>query len=293
MNGNIGVIIPTYNRKECLRSVLNCLKKQTGLNVEINTIVIVDGSTDGTFEMLETEFPDVLVICGDGNWWYTKCINVGLKRAIEEKCDYMLTLNDDVFFDEKYLVNLMMEGKKCKGDYIIGSSSFTQTSPHRITFSGVKSLIKWRLKELNYIRKFSIVDVSNLNGIKPSINLSGRGMFFNVGLINKIGLLDENLRQYSSDTDFSYRAYKSGITVAVSYDAKIFENEKLTSVGALYNKTSFKDYMRSFSNPYSVNSLQKNIYYFKKHGNRLLLPVYLVFITFASIYVFFNKYRKV
>jgi len=50
------VVIPTFNRKDCLREALRSSFAQT---VPVEAIVIDDGSTDGTEEMMRQEFPDV------------------------------------------------------------------------------------------------------------------------------------------------------------------------------------------------------------------------------------------
>ena len=77
----LSVIIPTYNRKNYLSSLLAQLKKQVLSNVEMSIIAVVDGSTDGTPEMLGSKFPEVSIVHGNGQWWWTKSINEGCKFA--------------------------------------------------------------------------------------------------------------------------------------------------------------------------------------------------------------------
>jgi glycosyltransferase involved in cell wall biosynthesis len=50
------VVIPTYNRKDCLRQAIASAFTQT---VPIEVIVLDDGSTDGTPDMVRSEFPQV------------------------------------------------------------------------------------------------------------------------------------------------------------------------------------------------------------------------------------------
>jgi GT2 family glycosyltransferase len=79
----IGAIIPTFNRAASLKTILACLKQQT---LSVIPIVVVDGSTDGTLEMLAADFPSAIVVRGDGNWWYTRSINEGIKKARQLNC---------------------------------------------------------------------------------------------------------------------------------------------------------------------------------------------------------------
>ena len=287
----IAAIIPTFNRKEHLRNVLVDLYNQILNNSKIEIIAIVDGSSDGTLEMLKGEYPEVHIIQGTGNWWYTKCINEGIKYAQSLKAYYFLTLNDDIRFDSCYIKNLLEVIYKEGEDCIVGSVSYTLSEPHRITFGGIKKIIKWRMKEINYYRKFTKIKPNMLSGYKPTVNLSGRGVLFPIRLIEKIGYYDEKLVQYGSDTDFTYRAYKAGIKTFVSYDARIFENEKLTGKGMAYNNPLLSEFIKSYFNRYSNNSIKKNIYYYFKHGNVILLPLYIGIMVLAAIRVYFFKYK--
>ena len=63
----LGVIIPTFNRKSYLKAVLTqLLSQKKNASVEVIPVVVVDGSTDGTYEMLDAEFPTVHVVKGSG-----------------------------------------------------------------------------------------------------------------------------------------------------------------------------------------------------------------------------------
>jgi len=53
------VVITTKNRKEELRDALSSVLRQLGVRLEV--IVIDDGSTDGTTEMLRSEFPSIRI----------------------------------------------------------------------------------------------------------------------------------------------------------------------------------------------------------------------------------------
>jgi len=292
MSTKVAVIIPTYNRKEQLGGVLDCLKRQQVSGAKLEVVVVVDGSSDGTLSMLAESHPNIHVVNGNGELWYTRSVNAGLKRAEDLKPDYFLTLNDDVFFDDNYLSHFLSLAAGQKGNFLIGSVSYTSSAPYRITFSGVEKVNPFTLKETNYYQKFSVVSPSTISGVKPSANLSGRGMFFPASLLTAIGYFDERFPQYGSDTDFSYRATKMKIPVLISFDARIFEFEKLTSKGAAYNKPSASEYYSSLFNVHSVNSIKKSLLYYRKHGKKILLPLYSLYLVAGTVFVYFFKYRQ-
>jgi GT2 family glycosyltransferase len=263
---HIGAVIPTFNRAGSLKTVLTCLRQQQ--SIPLTPIVVVDGSTDGTLEMLAVEFPSAVVVHGDGNWWYTRCINEGIKKARQLSCTHVLTLNDDLILGPEYIATIVNDHKTAGPDSIIGSISLSATTPRLITFCGVSRITR-ALKEFNYLPKFSPVDEHTLSGVRPSIVLSGRGILYPMTTFDRLGLYDERLVQYSSETDFTYTASRRGIPVMISYNARVYENVRLTSAGAVYNNPSLRALLRSFRNKYSINSWYKTRYFAIKHRGRV------------------------
>ena len=80
----IYIVIPVYNRKEFTHQCLLSIIKQTNKNFKI--IIVDDRSTDGTREMINSEFPEIILLKGDGNLWWTRAINLGVKYALKHGC---------------------------------------------------------------------------------------------------------------------------------------------------------------------------------------------------------------
>jgi len=267
----IGAVIPTFNRAGSLIKILACLEKQVfrERTIFLVPIVVVDGSTDGTLEMLAQEFPAIAIVRGDGNWWYTRSINEGIKKARQLDCNFILTLNDDIIFSPDYVDTLVGDYYSSGPGSVIGSVSLSAGEPRLITFSGV-SKVNFALKEFNYFPKFSPSAEATLSGLLPSVVLSGRGILYPAEIFDRFGLYDEKLVQYSSETDFTYTASRNGVPVMISYNARVYENIRLTSVGAVYNNPSVNALVRSFRNKYSINSFFKTRYYSIKHRGPFL-----------------------
>jgi peptidoglycan/xylan/chitin deacetylase (PgdA/CDA1 family)/GT2 family glycosyltransferase len=90
----LSVIIPTYNRAERLRACLQALTLQTQPSTDFEVIVVVDGSTDGTREMLATlAVPFPLTVL----WQENRGQNVGRNLGVETaRGRYLLFLDDDI-----------------------------------------------------------------------------------------------------------------------------------------------------------------------------------------------------
>ena len=120
-----------HNRRDltvlCLRS-LSRIKKE---NLEVYTIIVDDGSTDGTDEAIEREFPDVEVIKADGNLWFTEGTNVGVRAALKHNPDYILMINDDQVFDSRFLEYMVETAEKYPRS-VVGSLLLLWDVPHKL-----------------------------------------------------------------------------------------------------------------------------------------------------------------
>ena len=112
VSGLISVIIPTYNRRALVQEALASVVEQTWQNIEI--IVVDDGSTDGTFERLNTwknDNPNVaLTLLYQVNSGVATARNNGLAHAKGEFL-YMLDSDDLIFPDAlETLVKSLLAG---------------------------------------------------------------------------------------------------------------------------------------------------------------------------------------
>ena len=87
------IVIPVFNRKNFTKECL--LSLQTQSRKDFSVVVVDDGSTDGTAQMLEKEFPEIIVVKSDGNLFWTAATNLGIQIALEKGATYVMTLNND------------------------------------------------------------------------------------------------------------------------------------------------------------------------------------------------------
>ncbi|MFC2113491.1 glycosyltransferase family 2 protein [Bacteroidota bacterium] len=289
----LAVIIPTHNRSSLLKNLLSQMFLQKGNTfLEISVIIIDDGSRDGTREMLNVDFPDVHVIDGTGEWWYTKSMNEGFGYAIGFKPDYLLTLNDDVELHENYFAKVYDTIKSIPCESIVGSASFTISKPHKIVTSGNI----WKFRPLGVskprIPMFNKIDPNELRGCFKSEILSGRGMLIPIHVLMKLNMFDEKFIQYHSDGDFCLRGNKLGIPVLISYDMRLFIHHELTSGSTSYIRKSMRSTLKSFSDPYSRNYLKSKVLFANRHYSRFFMPVTVIaFILLIILKSIFTKER--
>jgi glycosyltransferase involved in cell wall biosynthesis len=97
--GLVSVIIPAYNRVDYIEQAVASALAQSYPSVEV--IVVDDGSTDGTYQLLEQRFGNAIRLMthpGHENRGQSASINLGLAHAAGE---YIAILDSDDYFSER------------------------------------------------------------------------------------------------------------------------------------------------------------------------------------------------
>jgi GT2 family glycosyltransferase len=79
---DVAVVIPNYNGERWLPGVLESVRAQTVAPVE--TLVVDDGSTDGSTALIAERFPEVRVVALGGNGGFARAANAGIRAVSAE-----------------------------------------------------------------------------------------------------------------------------------------------------------------------------------------------------------------
>lgn len=116
------VIIPTYNEKENIESIIRAVFAQ---EVAFELLIIDDGSPDGTANIvkkLQKEFPDRLhILERKGKLGLGTAYIAGFKWALERKYDYVFEMDADFSHNPNDLVKLYKACSEGGADVAIGS----------------------------------------------------------------------------------------------------------------------------------------------------------------------------
>lgn len=113
----VSVIIPVYNSEEYLKKCLDSLVAQSLQEIEI--IVVDDGSTDGSWQLIESlaNKDNRIVPVRQRNKGVSVARNTGLQQASGE---YVGFVDSDDFVDPDYFKNLYHTGKQQEADIVSG-----------------------------------------------------------------------------------------------------------------------------------------------------------------------------
>jgi len=251
----IFIVIPVHNRKDFTRGCLISLKRQTLQNFKV--VVIDDGSTDGTGKMVREEFPDVILLKGGGNLWWTGATNLGVEYVLTQadQDDYVLTLNDDTIVRSDYL-QILLDSALKHPDSLVGSISVSNEDESTVVDAGVR--INWlTAKYTNLARGRRYKDILHESSSIQKVDvLPGRGTLIPIEVFQKVGLYDfKHLPHYGADYEFSRRGNMKGYNLLINYKAIVISNVKITGLNNRVTRLKWGDLTKSFFSIRSANNL--------------------------------------
>lgn len=212
MTRRIAAILTVFNRKDdtlrCLRSLAN----QAGLDSELTVFVVDDASTDGTAAAVQSEFPDVRLLHGDGTLFWNGGMRLAFGSALAEGFDFYWWLNDDVDLDDDALTRLLStadslaEGGQTPG-IVVGS--MRQPEQGHVTYGGVVRNDPWRPFQ------FSLVEPHDAHPV-PALTMNGNCVLIPSAVGHNLGNLSPDFRQKMGDFDYGLRAQRNGYQVWVA-----------------------------------------------------------------------------
>jgi GT2 family glycosyltransferase/glycosyltransferase involved in cell wall biosynthesis len=125
----VSVVVPTRNRKEKLLTCLDALARQSVLPQEFEVLVVDDGSTDGTGEVVAScRYPFTLRYCRQEQGGPGTARNLGIEQAAGE---LILFIGDDILADERLLEEHLVAhaGSSAPGMAILGRIDWPDTIP--------------------------------------------------------------------------------------------------------------------------------------------------------------------
>jgi GT2 family glycosyltransferase len=194
-------IIPSWDGKELLEVVLPSLERQTFRDFAV--VVVDNGSTDGSLEYLEREWPDVTVIGLPENQGFASAVNRGLDAT---KSELVALLNNDLELDPQWLKILVRELDAHPDAGSSGGKLLKYFERHLI--DGAGEIVSWYGtfgKRGEGERDVGQYDRGEyLFGVNAGASLYRRSVF------DTVGQFDEDYFAYVEDIDLHLRAQLVG-----------------------------------------------------------------------------------
>jgi GT2 family glycosyltransferase len=196
----ISVIIVNWNRRELLRASLQSLGRQTG--AEFETIVVDNGSSDGSADMAECEF-GCRVIRNRENRGFCAANNQGIAAA---RGEFVALLNNDAEAEPGWLASLQVafDGRPEIG--MAASKILVWEDPRRIDKVGHLIYPDGQ----NRGRGTGAIDEGQFDRVEECLWPDGCAAMYRKSMLDEIGGFDEDFFAYADDAELGLRARIAG-----------------------------------------------------------------------------------
>jgi glycosyltransferase involved in cell wall biosynthesis len=202
-------IIPVRNRRADTEAILQQLIPQIAVRehdaADFGIFVADDGSEDGTPELIRRKFPQVHLLRGTGDWWWTGAIAHGMSLVLTQTdAQYLIWLNDDLQLASDFIENLQKVFSTPQFQAaIIGGIVRDRAHPDWLIFSGLV-----QGQPVRQIQQFAEHDWLLADTLNGNIVVIPRT------LATQLGLPDtQRFPHYGGDYEYTERAKKAGFSL--------------------------------------------------------------------------------
>ena len=275
----IGIVTITYNSEKVLVPFIDCIFKQTYSN--FNLYVVDNNSSDNTCDLLsEIKDDRVVLIKNQKNLGVAKGNNQGILKSIDDNCDQILLINNDVEFEIKLLEKLILAQEKSNSSLVSPKINYF-SSKNKIWYAG-----SWFNKKRGFLpihRGMGEIDCSQYDMVEQVEYSPTCCCLITKKVFEDVGLMDEDYFVYFDDTDFSYRVLNDGRHKMIYYPFVKFYHK----VGSLTNSFDKKQYRGDF---FIKQNISNHIFFLKKIGS-LFAYTYIFWMFFKNNIRFFVNPR--
>lgn len=286
----LGIIILNYNTADdcvnCVDSIFLTLN-----DISYHIYIVDNCSTDDSFKVLNSKYNNneyVSILLADKNGGFSYGNNLGIYKAQEDACDYLLISNPDVIYYDNSIESMIESIRKEKKIAVVGPSCKSLDEDESQLFRKPYNTLIYTFskKPFRYFRFFKFLQ----SEYYPSNN-DKKGLFIFNGMVRgccflietklfeELELFDDNLFLYCEEWVIAKKMQSKNYLCACDFNSRILHKEASSTNKKGSAFQTFHLYLSSF-------------YYMKIYNktNYLILFIfYLSNIIAFGIRAIFNK----
>ena len=194
------VVVPSYNGQELLTSLLLSLAQQT---LEHEVVVVDNGSTDATCDVVAERFPDARLLPLPENLGFGRALNRGVRASTAST---IVFLNNDVVCEPEFLERICLALEPSRGVVMAGGVLVQAEQPDRIDSAGM--VFDETLFAYDYLRgdPVEILD----DGVADPLGPCAGAAALDRAAFEAVGGFDERFFAYLEDVDLVARMITTG-----------------------------------------------------------------------------------
>lgn len=259
---SISVIVPSLNGRGVIGALIKSIYQQNYPG-QIKIVVVDDGSTDGTYQYVQKNWPEIKIFRFATSRGSAPALNKGAAMA---KGEFILATNDDVIFAKnamKALVNCWYSQKN------VGIVTGKMFGPGRkFAIPGFR---------INHFLGYHPYDLANRDKIREADWAVGACLLIKRDLLIKVGYFDPKFIFCGEEYDLSFQVKRLGLKILYAPKAVFYHSFRRTfraSADAL-----FAHYRGKFRYMFKNANLEHLL---------VFLPMQLIFVP--MVYIFQNKW---
>jgi len=217
----VSVIIATWNGRRYLEPCLEAVAAQEGIEAEV--IVVDNGSTDGTVDLVRGRFPHVRLVTLAENRGFAGANNAGAREA---RGRFVAFLNNDTVADPGWL-RALRGGIDPAAGFLLTTSRLVYMHDASVVDSAGDGVFRW-----GGAFKHHHGAPAHLAAVSREVfGICGGACLVSKAVFDEVGGFDEDFFFSHEDVDLSYRARLRGYRCRYVADAVVRHHGSGTSGG--------------------------------------------------------------
>ena len=221
---DVSIVIVNWNTREFLRAALTSCQQHSG-DLRTEVIVVDNGSSDGSGQMVREQFPDAMLLENSDNVGYVAACNQAMRRA---QGRYFLMLNSDAELTDGCLPEMV---RIMDSHYDIGTvgaqlvfpDGSPQPSGHRQLTLFTRLLPPWIVRHMERPRQ---QPVQTGGGFYDVGWILGTCQLVRAETVAQVGMMDERIYMWWDDADWCLRMARAGWRRGLAMAATCVHHER-------------------------------------------------------------------
>jgi len=222
----LSVVLVNWNTRGLLRQCLQSVYSSAGQDADMEVLVVDNGSSDGSAEMVRSDFPRATLMQSAENLGFARANNLGIR---ESSGDYLLLLNSDTEVVGDAIPRLLAfadrnPGVGMVGPMLLNPDGTVQSSRRRFptvatAFLESTILERW-FPQSPTLQRFYVLDRGD-DETQQVDWLVGAALLARREAVAQAGPLDEGYFMYSEELDWGRAFARAGWKVVYLPEAKV------------------------------------------------------------------------
>ncbi len=220
MTAKVSIIIVNWNGQRYLAPCLESVLAQTYPDLEV--VLVDNGSSDGSVELARARFPGVRLIENERNLGFATGNNQAIRAT---RSEFVATLNNDTRVEPGWLAALVTALESDPGVGMGASKMLFADQPGVINSAGIgldRVGIAWD-------RLGGHPDDPADLAPQPVFGACAGAALYRRGMLDQVGLFDEDFFMYLEDVDLAWRARLAGWRALYVPQARVYHHHSATA----------------------------------------------------------------